>query len=59
MSLGNYSQVLVGLRINGNRNEALAMLKAMPQVTYVSARWAMPTSSPEAVVYSADGMDHS
>ena len=35
LSLGNYSQVLVGLRINGNRNEALAMLKAMPQVTYV------------------------
>ena len=33
LSLGNYSQVLVGLRINGNRNEALAMLKAMPQVT--------------------------
>lgn len=47
LSLGNYSQVLVGLRINGNRNEALAMLKAMPQVTYVSARWAMPTSSPK------------
>ena len=36
LSLGNYSQVLVGLRINGNRNEALAMLKAMPQVTYVA-----------------------
>ena len=58
LSLGNYSQVLVGLRINGNRNEALAMLKAMPQVTYVVCTLGDADIIAEAVVYSADGMDH-
>lgn len=58
LSLGNYSQVLVGLRINGNRNEALAMLKAMPQVTYVVCALGDADIIAEAVVYSADGMDH-
>ena len=33
LSLGNYSQVLVGLRLDGSRDEALAMLQSMPQVT--------------------------
>lgn len=58
LSLGNYSQVLVGLRINDNRNEALAMLKAMPQVTYVVCTLGDADIIAEAVVYSADGMDH-
>ena len=58
LSLGNYSQVLVGLRINGNRNEALAMLKAMPQVTYVVCTLGDADIIAEAVVYSAEGMDH-
>lgn len=53
LSLGNYSQVLVGLRINGNRNEALAMLKAMPQVTYVVCTLGDADIIAEAVVYSA------
>lgn len=53
LSLGNYSQVLVGLRINGNRNEALAMLKAMPQVTYVVCALGDADIIAEAVVYSA------
>ena len=52
LSLGNYSQVLVGLRINGNRNEALAMLKAMPQVTYVVCALGDADIIAEAVVYS-------
>ncbi len=58
LSLGNYSQVLVGLRINGNRNEALAMLKAMPQVTYVVCALGDADIIAEAVVYSSEGMDH-
>ena len=58
LSLGNYSQVLVGLRINGNRNEALAMLKAMPQVTYVVCTLGDADIIAEAVVYSSEGMDH-
>lgn len=45
LSLGNYSQVLVGLRLDGSRDEALAMLQSMPQVTYVVCALGMPTSS--------------
>lgn len=53
LSLGNYSQVLVGLRLDGSRDEALAMLQSMPQVTYVVCALRIPTSS-LAVVYSAE-----
>lgn len=58
LNLGNYSQVLVGLRINGNLDKALAMLKSMPQVTYVVCALGDADIIAEAVVYSAEGMDH-
>ena len=57
LSLGNYSQVLVGLRVSGSRDEALAMLKSMPQVTYVVCTLGDADVIAEAVVYSAEGMD--
>ena len=58
LSLGNYSQVLVGLRLDGSRDEALAMLQSMPQVTYVVCALGDADIIAEAVVYSAEGMDH-
>ena len=58
LSLGNYSQVLVGLRLDGSRDEALAMLQSMPQVTYVGCALGDADIIAEAVVYSAEGMDH-
>ncbi|MEO5515619.1 winged helix-turn-helix transcriptional regulator, partial [Bifidobacterium adolescentis] len=58
LSLGNYSQVLVGLRLDGSRDEALAMLQSMPQVTYVVCALGDVDIIAEAVVYSAEGMDH-
>lgn len=57
LSLGNYSQVLVGLRLDGSRDEALAMLQSMPQVTYVVCALGDADIIAEAVVYSAEGMD--
>ena len=47
LSLSNYCQVIVGLRISGRRDEALAALQAMPQVTYVVCTLGTPTSSPK------------
>ncbi len=57
LTLGNYCQVLVGLRVNGRREEALNSLKAMPQVTYVVCALGDADIIAEAVVYSSEGMD--
>lgn len=57
LSLANYCQILVGLRVNGHRDEALAALKSLPQVTYVVCALGDADIIAEAVVYSAEGMD--
>ena len=57
LSLANSCQILVGLRVNGHRDEALAALKSLPQVTYVVCALGDADIIAEAVVYSAEGMD--
>ena len=57
LSLSNYCQVIVGLRISGRRDEALAALQAMPQVTYVVCALGDADIIAEAVVYTGAAMD--
>ncbi|WP_239512475.1 Lrp/AsnC family transcriptional regulator [Bifidobacterium aerophilum] len=57
LSLSDYCQVIVGLRINGERGEAIARLKSMPQVTYVVRALGDADIIAEAVVYTSAAMD--
>ncbi|NMM99476.1 AsnC family transcriptional regulator [Bifidobacterium sp. DSM 109958] len=52
-----YRQIIVGLRVNGCRDEALAMLKSMDEVTYVVCALGDADVIAEAVVRSARDMD--
>lgn len=58
LSLSNYCQVIVGLRIHGARDAAIAQLQAMPQVTYVVRTLGDADIIAEAVVYTNAAMDH-
>lgn len=57
LSLSNYCQVIVGLRVSGGRDAAIARLKAMPQVTYVVRTLGDADIIAEAVVYTNAAMD--
>lgn len=57
LSLSNYCQVIVGLRIHGARDAAIAQLQSMPQVTYVVRTLGDADIIAEAVVYTNAAMD--
>ena len=57
LAFSNYCQVIVGLRVNGHRDEALARLQAMREVTYVVTALGDADIIAEAVVYSNAAMD--
>ncbi|NEG78432.1 Lrp/AsnC family transcriptional regulator [Bifidobacterium avesanii] len=57
LAFDNYCQVIVGLRVDGRRDEALARLKAMREVTYVVCALGDADIIAEAVVYSNAAMD--
>ncbi|WP_291526689.1 Lrp/AsnC family transcriptional regulator [Bifidobacterium sp. UBA744] len=57
LAFSNYCQVIVGLRVNGHRDEALAQLQSMREVTYVVTALGDADIIAEAVIYSNAAMD--
>ena len=57
LAFTGYRQVIVGLRVSGRRDEALAMLKAMDEVTYVVCALGDADVIAEVVVRSSRDMD--
>lgn len=57
LAFGSYCQAIVGLRVNGSRDETLAMLKAMPEVTYVVCALGDADIIAEAVALGNAAMD--
>ena len=57
LAFSNYCQVIVGLRVHGHRDEALARMRSMREVTYVVTTQGDADIIAEAVVYSNAAMD--
>lgn len=57
LAFDNYRQVLVGLRVSGSRDEVIARLKAMREVTYVVCALGDADVIAEAVAHSNAAMD--